>query len=210
MSKLWKRGTRSVLALAFTGILIFAAGCGDDNGSSTDTTPDAFSFTAQTGVALSTVITSNAITVAGINRPAPISITGGTYSINGGTFTSTAGTVTNGQTVTVRHTSSAANSTVTTTTLTIGGVSAAFTSTTVAAQLACGSCHAIPPTTGRHVFHVNSENIECISCHGPGYSSTTVNTATHNNGVVNLVSTIGWNATTSTCATPGCHGGRSW
>ena len=132
MSKIWKLGVRAILALAFTGILMFVSGCGDDDGVSTDTTPDAFSFTAQT-VALSTLITSNAITVAGINSPAPISITGGTYSIDGGTYTSTAGTVTNGQTVTVQHTSSAANSTVTTTTLTIGGVSASFTSTTVAA-----------------------------------------------------------------------------
>jgi hypothetical protein len=176
-----------------------------------DTTPDAFSFTAQTGVALSTVITSNAITVAGINSPAPVIITGGTYSINGGAYTAIAGTVTNGQTVAVRHTAAAANSTVTTTTLSIGGVSAAFTSTTVAAQLVCGTCHAVPPTTGQHDFHVNTQGIICSSCHGPGFSATTVNAATHNNGVVNLVNTIGWDAATKTCATPGCHGGgRAW
>lgn len=116
-----------------------------------DTTPNAFSFTAQTGVALSTVITSNAISVTGINSPAPISITGGAYSINGGTYTSTAGTVTNGQSVTVQHTSSAINNTVTTTTLTIGGVSASFTSTTLTAavnaaalyQSLCSVCHSL-------------------------------------------------------------------
>lgn len=99
-----------------------------------DTTPDAFTFTDQTGVALNTTITSNTITVSGINAAASISITGGTYSINGGAYTSTAGTVTNGQTVSVRHTSSASNSTATNTTLTIGGtVSDTFTSTTTAA-----------------------------------------------------------------------------
>ncbi|MRR54946.1 MAG: cytochrome c [Deltaproteobacteria bacterium] len=126
---------------SFTSTTVAAAGA--------DTTPDQFSFTAQTGVALSTVITSNTITVAGINSPAPISITGGAYSINGGAFTTTAGTVTNGQTVAVQHTSSASNSAVTTTTLTIGGVSAAFTSTTLAAavdaaaiyQSQCSGCH---------------------------------------------------------------------
>jgi len=128
---------------SFTSTTVAAAGA--------DTTPDPFSFTAQTGVALSTLITSNTITVAGINSPAPISITGGAYSINGGAFTTTAGTVTNGQTVAVQHTSSASNSTVTTTTLTIGGVSAAFTSTTLAAavdaaalyQSLCSGCHSL-------------------------------------------------------------------
>lgn len=134
MIKIWKMGMRSILALGFTGIILFAAGCGNDKGGSTvGTTPDTFSFTAQSSVVLSTVITSNAITVSGINSPAPISITGGSYSINGGAFTASAGTVTNGQTVSVQHTSSAANNTVTTTTLTIGGISAPFTSTTLAA-----------------------------------------------------------------------------
>lgn len=121
-----------------------------------DTTPDPFSFTAQTGVALSTVITSTTITVAGINSPAPISVTGGAYSINGGAFTTAAGTVTNGQTVAVQHTSSASNSTVTTTTLTIGGVSASFTSTTVAAAVdaaalylsQCSGCHSLGAVDG--------------------------------------------------------------
>ena len=98
-----------------------------------DTTPDAFTFTDQSNVALNTVITSNTITVSGINAATAISITGGTYSISGGAYTSTSGTVTNGQTVTVQHTSSGANSTATNTTLTIGGVSDVFTSTTVAA-----------------------------------------------------------------------------
>ncbi|MBM3351335.1 MAG: DUF1566 domain-containing protein [Betaproteobacteria bacterium] len=98
-----------------------------------DTTPDAFSFTAQSDVAISTLIESNTITVAGINAAATISVTNGEYRINGGAYTSTAGTVTNGQTVTVRHTSSASGSAATNTTLTIGGVSATFTSTTLPA-----------------------------------------------------------------------------
>ncbi|MCE5210974.1 MAG: hypothetical protein LLG40_05430 [Deltaproteobacteria bacterium] len=97
-----------------------------------DTTPDAFTFTDQTNVALSTVIESAAITVSGINSATAISVTGGEYSINGGAWTSAAGTVTNGQTVKVRHTSSAANATATNTVLTIGGVSDTFTSTTTA------------------------------------------------------------------------------
>ena len=114
---------------------------GDGNGTATcdigayeapDTTPDAFSFTAQTGVALSTLATSNTITVAGINTVSPISIVGGTYSVNGGAYTAVAGTVSNGGTVTVQQTSSASFGTLTTSTLTIGGVAGTFDVTTLA------------------------------------------------------------------------------
>jgi parallel beta-helix repeat protein len=90
----------------------------------TDTTPNSFTLTPQTGVALNTVTTSNTITISGIDTPTSISIFGGTnitYSINGGAYTSNAGTITNGQTVTVKQTSSTSNNTTTTTTLNIGG-----------------------------------------------------------------------------------------
>ena len=95
-----------------------------------DTTPDQFTFTDQTGVALNTVITSNAITVSGINTAAGVSITGGEYAVNSGTYTSASGTVNNGNTVTVRQTSSASYTTTTNATLTIGGVSDTFSVTT--------------------------------------------------------------------------------
>ena len=99
-----------------------------------DTTPDPFAFTGQTDVTLSTVVTSNTITVSGINSPATITITGGEYSINSGAFTSASGTVNNGNTVQVRQTSSGSYSTATNTTLTIGGVSDTFSVTTIAAD----------------------------------------------------------------------------
>jgi hypothetical protein len=98
------------------------------------TTPDAFSFTDQTDVARSTVITSNTITVSGINSAAAISVTGGEYSINSGGYTVNAGTVENGDTVTVRHTSSDSLSTATNTTLTIDSVNDIFSSTTLSAK----------------------------------------------------------------------------
>lgn len=101
--------------------------------STSDTTPDAFSFTPAANVALSTVSTSNTITVGGINAASAISVTGGEYSINGGAWTSASGTVTSGQTVAVRRTSSASNSTAATVTLTIGGISATYTVTTLEA-----------------------------------------------------------------------------
>jgi len=67
-----------------------------------DTTPEAFTFIDWTGVARNTVITSNTITVVGIDGTAPISIGSGQYAINGGSYTSATGTVSNGNTVTVR------------------------------------------------------------------------------------------------------------
>jgi mono/diheme cytochrome c family protein len=73
---------------------------------------------------------------------------------------------------------------------------------------ACGSCHSIPPATGKHAKHT-SQNIGCATCHGTGYSATTFNVATHNNGVKNLTTTIGWNTTSRSCANS-CHGSRSW
>ncbi len=99
-----------------------------------DTTPDQFTFTDQTGAALNTVVTSNTITVTGINAAASISIADGTYSVNGGAYTSASGTVTNGAMVTVHVTSSASYSTTVNATLTIGGVSDTFSVTTQAAS----------------------------------------------------------------------------
>ena len=104
-----------------------------------DETPDAFSFAAQSNVARSALVTSNTVTVGGINVPATVSVTGGDYSIGcTGSFTAATGSITAGQTVCVRHQSAAAASSQTTTTLTVGGVSASFVSTTVALAVTAG------------------------------------------------------------------------
>lgn len=125
--------------------------------TATDTTPDAFTFTDQTSVALNTTITSAAITVSGINSPSPITVSNGTYDINGsGSFTSSAGTVNNGDTVRARHTSSALNSTPVNTQITIGGVSDTFTSTTLAA------------VGGGVIFNPNLNNISTLQEIFPG------------------------------------------
>lgn len=101
--------------------------------SSDDSTPNPFQFTDQTAVALSDTVTSNTITVSGINVPAAISITGGEYSTDGGlNYTNTAATISDGATVKVRHTAAADYATTTNTTLTIGGISDTFSSTTLA------------------------------------------------------------------------------
>jgi dienelactone hydrolase len=96
----------------------------------TDTTPDAFSFTSLSGVAQGSVVSSNVVTISGIDAPSPVSISTGEYRINGGGWTSAAGSITNGQTVQVRHTSANAPGTTVESVLTIGGVQGKFRSTT--------------------------------------------------------------------------------
>ena len=71
---------------------------------------------------------------------------------------------------------------------------------------ACGSCHAIPPASGEHGEH---QRLSCANCHGVGYSSSSVSAATHNNGAVDLTSSIGWNSTSMTCSNS-CHDRKSW
>lgn len=95
-----------------------------------DVTPAPFSFTALTRVKINTLITSDAIQVAGICASSPVSVAGGEYSINGGPYTSAPGHVSNGATVNVRVLSSESELTTTVATLTVGGVSAAFIVTT--------------------------------------------------------------------------------
>lgn len=96
---------------------------------------------------------------------------------------------------------------------------------------ACGSCHAIvTPTTLKTGHHGISDHSgrSCSTCHGSGFKSTssgntTTGTGTdasiHNNGIKNIVSTIGWIPpklsstgvvqTKGSCS-PSCHGKQSW
>lgn len=94
------------------------------------------------------------------------------------------------------------------TTAQIAAIATTTATTTPPPAPACGSCHAIPPNLGKHVFHAN-QGYDCSRCHGAGYSSTTVNAATHANGVTNMATTIGWNATSRSCSNS-CHGTKSW
>jgi uncharacterized repeat protein (TIGR02543 family) len=88
------------------------------------------SFFPQGGTEISAVVLSNPVTVVGINWPSAILVTGGEYSINGGAFLSAPGTVNNGDTVTLRKTSSGSYSTQSDAVLTIGGVASVFSVTT--------------------------------------------------------------------------------
>ena len=93
-------------------------------------------FTAVTGATKSAEYISNTVTIALTNcsSGAAISIAGnsGLYKINSGSYTAAAGTVMNGDSVTVKQTSSASNSTLTATTLTVAATTQEYDVTTVA------------------------------------------------------------------------------
>lgn len=72
-----------------------------------DITPNVFSFSNQSDVEPSTVITSNTIVISSINSQAAVNVVGGEYSIDGAAFTSVASTISNGQSLTLRTTSAA-------------------------------------------------------------------------------------------------------
>lgn len=112
-----------------------------------DSVPDTFAFIASTNVLRSTVVESDAITVSGVNRPTPISITGGEYRIDAGNWTSAAGTVVNGAVVRVRLISAATYSSAREAVLTIGGVVGTF-SVTTRAQPTAPAAPAVQLTAG--------------------------------------------------------------
>lgn len=90
-----------------------------------DITPDAFSFTNQTGVNLSSIIISNTLIPTGYDGNVSVGITGnGTpqLSVNGGVFT-TSTTITFGQNLTLRLNSSSVNLTTSIVNLTFGNYS---------------------------------------------------------------------------------------
>ena len=119
------------------------------------TTPGAFTFTPQTGVAPGATVTSNAITVRGLEAPASISVSGGSLIVNGRAFSGA--TITNKQKVAVQVTASLGFNTTTIARVTIGGVSADFVVTTAevmlneitfsAEELSVGINEAFDPTT---------------------------------------------------------------
>lgn len=87
-----------------------------------DITPDAFAFTNQTDVALSTLITSNAITITGITGDVTVWVSGAgspQIRINGGGW-GTSGTIQDGQSLEVRLTSNASFSTMNSAIVTVG------------------------------------------------------------------------------------------
>lgn len=128
--------------LSLSSVFFSACGGGGDNA---DTTPDDFSFTAETGVVLNSTRISAPITVAGISEMVPITITNGTYRIDGGSFTSAEGQVGVDQRVEVQVMAAAELNTPVEATVTIGGVSAIYRVTTLADNTAPTAAIVFPP-----------------------------------------------------------------
>jgi hypothetical protein len=122
--------TSAALAMTHTATVVVGTVGGTWSASTvgSDTVPNAFSFTDRTNVAKNTLITSNSITISGINSSTPVSVSGAgaQISINGGAW-GTGGNISNGQTLQVRLTSSSSNNTTLTATVTVGGVNDSWT-----------------------------------------------------------------------------------
>jgi hypothetical protein len=131
--QIWWNETEKLLKIADTnGVYSF-------NGTLTawDTTPTAFSFIDVVNATTNSTYTSDPITVAGINHPAPISVSGDAsakYSVNNATATAVNGTVAAGDEVRAVVTSSAEAATAVNATVLIGGVSDAWSVTTAAVE----------------------------------------------------------------------------
>lgn len=120
----------------------------EEEGEPADTSPDQFSFTDQSGVALSATITSATVTITGIDTTVSFSATDGTIDVNeDGNFQTSRNVVVN-DTVRARHTSSADYLTATNTVVTGGGVSDTFTSTTRTTPGGGGADHFSPQGRG--------------------------------------------------------------
>lgn len=104
-----------------------------------DSEPNPFNFGSVTGVNTSRTVTSDPVTITGLEVPAHISVIQGRYSIGcTATTTEQPGTIEDGDTVCVSHQTSAEFSTSKTSTLTIGGIAGTFTSTTRAEDASGG------------------------------------------------------------------------
>ena len=95
-----------------------------------DGEPDAFTIQPFLDAPRGLAVSSQAVTIQGINISASVSIAGGEYSVSGGAFTSAAGTVANAQSIVVRVTAAAAPGGSAQATLTVGSVAATFAVTT--------------------------------------------------------------------------------
>lgn len=120
-----------------------------------DVDPGPMSFNAVSGAARSTLMTSNTITVSGIEIPVAISVSGDgspAFNINGGAPV-TSGMVSNGDTIVVTLTTSASYSTPTTATLDVGGTLVPFTVTTLSEPIVITLASTAPTTAIQNVAY---------------------------------------------------------
>ncbi len=77
-------------------------------------------------------------------------------------------------------------------------------------QDACGTCHGLPPRTGKH-YEDEHRGRSCGDCHAPDYSRTAVDRALHVDGQIQVQGSRirSWDAATRSCQ-PTCHGRETW
>lgn len=113
---------RVLLAIASAMLLILAA-CTDP----VDTSPNPFAFPSKTGVEPNAVVTSDTVSITGINAETTATVTSGGELLVGGTEVGQNSKVTNGAQLAVRVTASPEFDTPVTVTVTVGGFEADFT-----------------------------------------------------------------------------------
>jgi hypothetical protein len=179
-------------------------------------TPDAFAIPDKIAQPLNSLIESDPITVAGISLLAPISISaGGEYAINSGAYTADLGIVVNGDSITVRQTSSGSYGTATDVTLTIGGVTDTFTVTTlhaytVTANAGGNGSGTVASDAGGISYSYPTENTGTTSPLAEGSSITLKATAgTGSTAAWSDCAASGGTPTADTCSFAGLDGDKT-
>ncbi|MCC2099440.1 MAG: DUF1566 domain-containing protein, partial [Hyphomicrobiales bacterium] len=165
-----------------------------------DDSPDAFGFTDQSNVALSTLIESNIVQITGLTPDASVSIGGdgspeyricddGTCTGVDHNWSSSAGTIDNGQYLQLRLTSSAANSTMNSATVTVGSGSDQWDVTTEAGgPTGCPSVGDLCSDGSYYIGQVGGNDIYATA-------AASQSSQTWNNGTTNWTTT-GFTSTT--------------
>tara|TARA_R110001583_G_scaffold42509_21_gene135202 strand:+ start:1492 stop:5700 length:4209 start_codon:yes stop_codon:yes gene_type:complete len=130
-----------------------------------DTTPDSFSFSAQTDVEPATRINSNIVTITGFEEQLPLTVTNGSFLVNGSVAGSSTQVV-DGDQIQVVHTSSSDFSTQVTSTVTLGSVTADFTSTTRTADTIPNSFSFTDQTDVEPSTSINSDPVTLSNFEG--------------------------------------------
>ncbi|MCX7062800.1 MAG: hypothetical protein NTZ11_18175 [Gammaproteobacteria bacterium] len=105
--------------------------------SALDQMPDAFAFPDAVEVKPGTTVTSQTVTISGIDGAVPVSVSGGRYRIGNGPFTSVPGLITAGEQLSLENQASKAGATATFTTITVGTGSAMFRVATAGRGVDC-------------------------------------------------------------------------
>ncbi len=103
---------------------------GDGKTDTSDITPNEFSFAQLSNQELANEVTSNQITISGIDDSTPISIENGSYSINGAEYTYKVGLINNDDSLTIKAMSSDVFEVEIKATITVGTISEHFIAVT--------------------------------------------------------------------------------